>query len=236
MTTQPKWQLDEAKQLTSEYTDLAEVSVYDARRTFTDIEAENEKIADNLKLGRDQTVLDMGTGTGEFALVAARHCAKVYAVDLSPAMLDRARQKAAAANLTNIEFHQAGCLTYRHQAGPVDAVVISFVLHQMPDVWKLIILKRMHGLLKEGGRLYVSDVVFSFPIEEYEAQFNGWIDWWNETVGPEMVPHAERHIREKYSTFGWIMEGLLTRAGFRIDKVDYDEIIAEYLCIKINAT
>ena len=98
----------------------------------------------------------------------------------------------------------------------------------------MIILKRLHGLLKEGGRLYVSDVVFSFPIEEYEDQFNGWIAWWNETVGPEMVPHAERHIREKYSTFGWIMEGLLTRAGFRIDSADYDEVIAKYLCTKME--
>jgi len=232
MTTQPKWQLDEMQQLTAEYTDLAEVSVYDARRKFTDVHAQDERIINNLELGRDQSVLDMGTGSGAFAVVAAKYCAKAYAVDLSSAMLDCARQKATAANLTNIEFHQAGCLTYHHQAEPVDAVVIKFVLHQVPDFWKMVVLKRMGEMLKAGRRLYVSDVVYSFPNEEYEDHFNGWIDWWDKTVGSEIVPHAERHIREKYSTFGWIMEGLLTRVGFAIDKTEENDIIAEYLCTK----
>jgi len=68
--------------------------------------------------------------------------------------------------------------------------------------------------------------------EENENRFDGWIDWWNESVGSEMVPHAERHLREKYSTFGWIMEGILTRAGFRIDQADCGDIVAEYLCAK----
>lgn len=233
MILPPRWQLNELQHLTSEYTDPAEVRVYDARREFTDIQAEDEAVVNRLKLEQDQTVLDMGTGTGAFAGVAARYCAKVYAVDLSPAMLACARQKATAAGLMNIEFHQGGCLTYEHQADAVDAVVLKFVLHQLPDFWKLIALKRMWGCLKEGGRLYVSDLVFSFPIEEYQDRFNGWIEWWDKTVGPDMVPHAERHLREKHSTFAWIMEGLLTRSGFAIDRADYDDLIAEYLCTRI---
>lgn len=235
MKSQPKWQLDEMKQLTVEYTSLAEVQAYDARRqqimSTQEIQAEYEEIIDHLNLEPDQTVLDMGTGTGTFALVAAKYCGKVYAVDIATTMLNRARQKAKKAGLTNIEFHQSGLLSYEHKADPVDAIVVNFVLHQVPDFWKMVALKRAHGMLKDGGRLYVSDVVFSFPIEEYEDRFDGWIDWWNETV-PEMVPHAERHLREKYSTFGWIMEGILTQAGFMINKADYDDIIAEYLCTK----
>lgn len=235
MKSQPRWHLDEMKQLTVEYTNLAEVQAYDARRhqimSVQEIQAENEAIINHLNLEPDQAVLDMGTGTGTFALVAAKYCAKVYAVDIAPTMLDRARQKAKKAGLTNIEFLQGGFLSYEHQADPVDAIVAKFVLHQIPDFWKMIALKHVGQFLKEGGRLYVIDVVFSFPAEDYEDRFKGWIDWWHETV-PEMVPHAERHLREKHSTFGWIMEGVLTQAGFTIDKAECEDFVAEYVCTK----
>jgi putative AdoMet-dependent methyltransferase len=231
MATPPKWQFDELKHLTIEYTDPAEVQTFDVRRLGVNVQEQDEDIINRLGLGRGHTVLDMGAGTGAFALTAAKYCAKVHAVDLSSAMLDCARQKAAQAGATNIEFHQAGCLTYEHQAGPVDAIVVKFVLHQLPDFWKMVALQRMVQMLKEGGQLYVCDLVFSFPIEEYPAHFNRWIEWWRQQPGPEMVTHAERHLREKHTTFGWIMEGLLTRAGFTIT-ADYDDLIAEYLCTK----
>ncbi len=235
MKSQPKWQLDEMKQLTVEYTSLAEVQAYDARRqqimSVQEIQAENEEIISHLSLKSDQTVLDMGAGTGTFALVAAQYCAQVYAVDIAPTMLNRARQKARKAGVANIEFHQGGFLSYEHKANPVDAIVVKFVLHQISDSWKMIALQRISRMLKKGGKLFVSDVVFSFPAEEYEARFDEWIAWWNETV-PEMVQHAERHLREKHSTFGWIMEGILKRAGFTIDRAEYDDIVAEYVCTK----
>jgi putative AdoMet-dependent methyltransferase len=233
MTPPPKWQLDEMKHLTMEYIDPAEVQTFDVRRQGVKEEERHEAIIRCLHLGRSQTVLDMGTGTGAFALVAARYCAKVYAVDLSPAMLDCARQKTAAAGVTNIEFHQGGCLTYEHQADPVDAIVVKFVLHQLPDFWKMVALRRMYQMLKPGGKLYVYDLAFSFPIDEYAKQFNDWIAWWLDIAGPDMVPNAERHLREKHTTFAWIMEGLLTRAGFTLDKADYEEDwLAEYICTK----
>ena len=43
----------------------------------------------------------------------------------------------------------------------------------------------------------------------------------------------ESHVREEYSTYGWIIEGMLTRAGFEIVEVNYNEATyAEYLCVK----
>ena len=47
-----------------------------------------------------------------------------------------------------------------------------------------------------------------------------------------MVPRAEATIREEFPTFDWIMEGILRRAGFRIDLADYRAGLAEYLCTK----
>jgi hypothetical protein len=41
----------------------------------------------------------------------------------------------------------------------VDAVVTTLALHHLPDFWKGMALKRVHGMLKRGGRLYIHDVI-----------------------------------------------------------------------------
>ena len=71
---------------------------------FRDIERENEDIIKGLGLQKDHTVADFGCGTGAFALQAARKCAKVYAVDISEAMLDYTGWKAQILGVTNIVF------------------------------------------------------------------------------------------------------------------------------------
>jgi putative AdoMet-dependent methyltransferase len=52
-------------------------------------------------------------------------------------------------------------------------------------------------------------------------------------MGPSGQSESETHVREEYSTCNWIMEGLLDKAGFRVETVDYrDEFLAAYLCTK----
>ena len=52
-------------------------------------------------------------------------------------------------------------------------------------------------------------------------------------MGPDGAGRSETHVREEYSTCRWIMEGLLERAGFQIDDVNYsNEFLAGYLCTK----
>jgi hypothetical protein len=54
-----------------------------------------------------------------------------------------------------------------------------------------------------------------------------------ERLGIEMKQELETHFRQEYSTFGWIMEVMLERAGFKIDKTDYREgFFSTYLCTK----
>jgi putative AdoMet-dependent methyltransferase len=65
----------------------------------------------------------------------------------------------------------------------------------------------------------------------YEEHFNGWIRSMAEKVGEEFSAEAETHIRDEFSTYDWIMEGLLNRAGFRIDEAAYmDRLGAAFLC------
>ena len=175
----------------------------------------------------------MGAGTGAFALYAAPKCKHIYAVDVSQPMLDYSRQKAEQLGLQNITFCHGGFLTYEHQAELADAMVSVAVLHHLPDFWKLVGLQRAANMLKPGGRLLLFDVVFPSDMTGYEARFDGWIQSMAEKVGAEFAAEAETHIRDEYSTFDWIMEGLLNRAGFRIDQAEYmDGFGATYLCAK----
>jgi len=234
MTTKPKWQYDEMKHCGVDYSNRAQVEVYDKRhQRFRDYESEARAIIDGLGLGTDETVIDIGCGTGAFTLYAAKSCKKFYAVDVSKAMLDYTSQKAQKAELDNIEFCHGGFLTYEHCAEPVDAIVSGAALHHLPDFWKLIALRRLAAILKPDGKFYLGDVVFSFDIANYKPAMDEWVKSMAQNVGPEFVAEAETHFREEYSTSDWIMEGLLGRAGFEIEHSDYkDSFLASYLCTK----
>jgi cyclopropane fatty-acyl-phospholipid synthase-like methyltransferase len=224
ITTRPRWQFDEMQQVGADFADPAEIEAFESKlKQFRgpDADAEDRRILDRLEVGPDSTLLDVGAGLGIFAVAAAKRCAKVYAVDVSVAMLVRARERVDAAGLTNVKFRHGGFLTYEHDASPVDAIVSHVALHHLPDAWKLIGLTRLAGMLRPGGRLHLKDVVFSFNPAEYRKGIRGMVDRLAEQTDVEFSHRLERHIRDEFSTFDWIMEGMLRQAGFRIDEVEY---------------
>jgi len=231
---QPGWRYNELKPCGVNYNSALCSMSYDIHhRKFRDYQKESEEITALLDLDKGQTVMDMGCGTGAFAIHAAEQCKKVYAVDVSKAMLRCARRKAKKAKLDNIEFHHGGFLTYDHAPNPVDVIVSTIALHHLPDFWKLAGLKRLAQMCEPGGKLYLSDVVFSFDIDDYESRLGQWVKSMTERIGPTFARELEIHVREEYSTFGWIMEGLLDRAGFAIEKTDYrNDFLAVYLCTR----
>ena len=233
-TGNPSWYYNEMVQVGADFTKREVVEAYDNRhRRFRDIDKENEVILAGLGLQSGYTLADIGCGTGALVLHAARRCARVHAVDISPAMLDYTGWKAQQQGLTNIDCHQGGFLTYVHAGPPLDAVSTAMALHHLPDFWKQKALKRINGMLKPGGRLYLADVVFSE--ENVETNIPAWIDKLTAQAGPEMTGDITRHIRQEYSTFAWILEGMLSRAGFRIDQVEYfDGVLARYFATKIK--
>ncbi len=232
MTEYPSWQYDELRQVGTDYDDLAEVEAYDSRHSkFRDVDAECVKTLNTLELSPDAILIEIGTGTGAFAIHASRRCAKVYAIDISRPMLDYAARKSRDAGVTNVTFCHAGFLTYDHRAEPADAIVTSMAFHHLPDFWKGMALDRTNGMLKRGGRLFINDVVF----EQTEAATNisRWIEHLTSMSGKELGEEIAVHVREEYSTFGWIIEGLLERSGFRvISKQAQEGVVAQYLCIK----
>ena len=228
----PAWQYHEPDHPGADFDALAEI--YDRNmQKFRDVQGEIEEVLDFLTLQPDQSVLEIGTGTGEFALAAARHCRKVYAVDLSAGMLGYAEKKAQTRGVSNVEFLPGGFLTYRHEGAPLHAIVSQIALHHLPDFWKQIALLRMAGLLAEGGKLCLRDVVYSFDPTKHGEFLDEFISKAAERAGPKFARSICEHVRNEYSTTDWIMQGIIERAGFRIEKATHSHgFFALYLCTK----
>ncbi len=216
----PRWAYDEFAQIGIDFAAPTVAESYDRRQG--DKDAANTKLLRELGVGKGDVVVDLGCGTGSLAIAAARIGAKVEAIDVSPAMLELARMKAATSAVTGISFRHAGFLTHRLSPGAADFVFSQFALHHLPDFWKQSAILRVAAALRRGGVFYLKDVTFSFePTRQTEA-----VEAWLASVSREDGegwPRAdlEAHMRDEYSTFAWIIEGMLERAGFAIEKADY---------------
>jgi len=230
MTIQQRdWIYDESKQCGTDYLDPVNADQYDERHEkFRDFQAEAERIITFLRISSDDTVIDLGTGTGSIAVHLAKQCRKVYAVDVSETMLEKCRQKCTDASVNNVEFCQGGFLSYHHTE-PVDAIVSQHALHHLPDMWKQVAMLRCYDMLKPDGTFWLMDLVFPFEARDYEPAIQEWVDTHVPIAGPE----AALHIKEEFSTMGWIMEGILERTGFVIEHIqDCQSFIKGYVCRK----
>ena len=226
------WQYNEFKQVGKDYSIPNEVEMYDLSHSdFRDIEKESNTVLDALGIGENDIMLDFGSGTGTFAIQSALRCATVYAVDVSQAMIDCAKIKAEKAGVSNIVFCHSGFLTFKYDGPAADFIVTTFALHHLPDFWKGIALNRMYHMLKPGGQLFIHDAI----LEEHHAIENiaALIEKLAVAGGDFLQQDAEGHFREEFSTYDWIIDGLLSRAGFVIkSKNIQDGVIGTYYCAK----
>jgi putative AdoMet-dependent methyltransferase len=230
------WQYDEFKQIGKDYGDEDEVENYDlSHADFRDIEAEAIVTLDLLGTSSGDVLIDFGAGTGTFAITAAQRCRQVHAVDVSASMISYAHKKAARAGVTNIEFHHAGFLTYEHNGPPVNAIATTFAFHHLPDYWKGIALNRLHKMLRAGGQFFIRDVIM--PEANSLENIAAFIEQQAAAGGDFLRDDAEGHFREEFSTYDWVMDGLLTRAGFTIIHRQIDGgLLGTYICKKQTET
>lgn len=107
-------------------------------------------------LSADDSILEVGCGSGSTALLLAGEVARVTASDISPNMIDIGAKKAKAQNIHNVSFVAAALSDSALGDGPYDAVLALNMLHLLEDVPAA--LQRIHGLLKPGG-VFISKTV-----------------------------------------------------------------------------
>ena len=210
---QADWYLDDRRHVGLDFADPAQVATYDARQRATDAAA--AALLDELGVQPGMTVVDVGCGTGVLACQAALKGCQVHAVDISAAMLQATRQRAQALGASGLQVQQAGFLGFELAPGSVDLVTTQYALHHLNDFWKLVALQRIHGALRDGGQLLLRDVVFSCEPQDLATTIEAWLDWMSRERGYSRAESAT-HVRDEHSTFTWVMEGLLQRAGFRV--------------------
>ncbi|MEL6219608.1 MAG: class I SAM-dependent methyltransferase [Pseudomonadota bacterium] len=112
-------------------------------------------------LSPQSTVLEIGCGTGSTAITHAPHARHITATDLSEAMLEIARKKAAAAGVENVTFTRVDVSDLKRQgavtdAAPYDMVMAHSLLHLLPDPQATI--RDAYALIRPGG-LFVSSTM-----------------------------------------------------------------------------
>lgn len=128
-----------------------------SKRPISDTETYTRKLAATQALMRpDMIVLEFGCGTGSTALEHAPHVARIDATDVSGAMIDIGRAKAAHAGIGNVTFSQSDIENFDAPDASYDMVLALNLMHLLRD--RRAALAKIHQLLKPGG-LFVSSTV-----------------------------------------------------------------------------
>ncbi len=172
------------------------------------------------------TVLDMGSGAGFDAFIAAKKVGnkgKVFGVDFTPKMIEKATENAKKYGFSNVEFKLGDIEKLPIEDASIDVVISNCVINLAPDKKK--VFEEAFRVLKQGGRLLVSDIVLLEKLTEEQKKDRDLIVG---CVGGAL-------LREQYV-------GLIEAAGFEInmlseqknvDKPQYEGLPLESL--KVDA-
>ena len=215
-----EWWFDERSHAGEEHFDAAYVAGYDEKAGFDP--TDDVEVLLRHGLNRDSIVIDMGAGTGEFSAAVAPLCREVVAVDISPAMTAALRSRIRGDGLDNVTVIEDGFLSFQLGMATVDFVYSRNALHHVPDFWKAIALQRFAVMLRPAGVLRLRDLAFNFEPGEADGVIEAWLagavsDSTKGFTGEELA----HHVRTEFSTYSWLLEEMIARAGFTILDREY---------------
>ncbi|RSI70454.1 Ubiquinone biosynthesis O-methyltransferase [Streptococcus oralis] len=150
-----------------------------------------QAVEKQIALLSDKEILDFGGGTGLLALPLAQQAKSVTLVDISERMLEQARLKADQQEIKNIQFLEQDLLVNPLEQ-QFDLIVVSRVLHHMPDIDAT--LATFHHHLRENGQVFIADFTkiepnhHGFDLAELETKLaqNGF-----SSIGSQILYSAE---------------------------------------------
>ncbi len=165
---------------------------------------------------RYTTVLDIGCGTGEFSRLLAHRSSEVLAIDLSPNMIEIAKQRSQ--EFSNINFQVTDILKWQFPEKKFDVIVSIATLHDLP-VESL--LPKLKAALKPGGKLVILDLVKNInlldKLSDLIAVPLNWLFRISKNrhikPSPEAAAAMREHLRtDEYLTLIWsVTSGIISR-------------------------
>lgn len=183
-------------------------------------------------------ILDIATGTGDFAILAARMLTpeKLIGADISEGMMDIGRQKVKRARLAQIiSFEKEDCLQLSFPENSFDAVTAAFGIRNFPDLDRG--LKEIFRVLKPGGHLSIVELTspVAFPMKQlFKVYSHTVLPIYGRLVSRD--DSAYRYLTATIEAFpqGEQMVGILKKAGFseaRFERLTFG-ICTMYLATK----
>ncbi len=127
-------------------------------------------------LGPGETVVDVGSGAGFDAILAARMVGPtghVVGVDMTPEMRDKARANARLVGVENVEFVDGLAEQLPLPSESVDVIISNGVINLCPD--KPAVYRELIRVLRPGGRIQIADVVVQRPVpDDAKADIDLW--------------------------------------------------------------
>ena len=196
-----KYDREKVAKIFDEAYDVMDIRGGDEQQPGKNIPTISGEIAvERLELKSDDVLLDIGTGTGDKAIPAAKICRRVIGIDISRDCIRRAKERAVKEGLHNVIF---GYGAFEELLAEVDLIsydinkmLAFYSMHHLTDDMKKACFRELVGLLHRPGRIVIGDLMFFDDPEKYQDEFDDVHYDGGEVDFPAYVAYMKRCLEE----------------------------------------
>lgn len=156
-----------------------------------------------------ETVLDLGSGAGLDAFIAAQRVGdrgKVIGIDMTSEMIKKANENARKFGLKNVEFRLGDIEAIPIKDESIDVIISNCVINLVPDKYKA--FKEAYRVLKPGGRMFISDIVVDGKLPD---EVRGAIEAYTACIGGAL---KEQEYIQKIKDAGFVDVKIIDKVKF----------------------